>query len=169
VSFSSLFAAFLGGGPPVAAWVKATAEELGLAPQALLRQWSSSSSYPPAINVEHLRAPREPELPKNYITSSARQVLEAAASYQAQLGGAELGARHVFAAYLFSDLGHDMDFDAWGISPRAWMVRLVWLGLTFPREASRWRSICTQRFRPGRSARLGVLLNVSPSVTPSTR
>jgi hypothetical protein len=165
VSFTSLFLALLGGGTPIADWVKATAAELQLLPEAVLDGWrrmGDARAFPPGLTIAQVRAPQAPEVGGDDITPSIRSVLKAAVSYQHQLGASALGARHVLAAYLLASPGHQVDFDSWELRPRSWAARfIVWLAVAAPDEADAWRAVCIQAMQPEQSRRLGELLGTA--------
>lgn len=171
VSFTSLFLAFMGGGTPIANWVKATAEDMAVDPQAILDRWARvKTTFPSDIRLDHVRAPLAPQLAGNDITPSARTVLAAAVGYQTRLGATSLGASHVFAAYVGWIRGHDRDFTAWRVRVGSWIARFaVFVGQLVPDEADAWRSICVEPAAPDRSPRLIEVLELATTLAERQR
>jgi hypothetical protein len=171
VSFTSLFLAFLGGGTPIADWVKATAEHMKLEPQVILDAWAQSpiSSrrmiYPRDLRIEHVLVPQAPAVRRDDVTPSVRAVLDAAEAHRAATGGSRLGARHVFAVYVFGPVGDSHEAESWLFRRRSWAARFaIALARITPEEAERWRSIAGAGWSAPPSERMCHILRVAEAL-----
>lgn len=170
-TFSSILTLFLFSADPVAVWFQAYVKEVGVSIDAIV---SHSKVGPQTIEALRLRPQTDREawalLSSRKVptwSSSSKRLIEEASQIAQRTAAARdpsLEPRHLMAAFIYSETGHEDQFHSWGFNQEDWGTSFYrWTVTNYREEATGWLNLHQQVFR--RSPRLTV---AEPMPSPST-
>lgn len=168
-TFSSILTLFLFSADPVAVWFQAYVKEVGVSIESIVSRSKAGPQTIKALRVSSGLAAEaflsSGETP-TWSSSSKRLIEEASQIAQRTAVGREpiLEPRHLMAAFIYSEIGHEDQLHSWGFNQEDWGTSFYrWTVTNYREEATTWLNLHQQVFR--RSPRL---TEAEPTPSPST-